>query len=160
MLAIYRRVKDGRKWKAVRIKEGRGIRTSDLVGPFFIRPTINGVQERRALHSQTFAEAREEANEVEKQCEAQARGLTVGEMDVMQNSHRLPIRLVIDTYLDQKKNKRPKTIAQYTTALREFQNSLRGVKYLDEINANVLRNHMNYLTAQGYAGKTIDTRVN
>lgn len=159
MLAIYRRFKDSGEWKAEKIKEGRGIRTSDIAGPFFIRPTINGVQERRTLHSVTFAEARAEANEVEKQCEAQSKGLTVGELSAMENSHRIPIKLVVDTYLQQKANKRPNTIAQYTTALREFLGSTR-VKYLDEINADVLRNYMNYLTSKGYAGSTIDNRLN
>jgi integrase/recombinase XerD len=160
MLTIYRRWKEGDDWKEGKIEEGRGIRTRNIAGPFFVRPFINGTQERRTLHSETFSAAKLEAAELESLIMAQARGLTVNELTTMQNSHRVPIKSAIETYLEQKKNKKPKTRAQYGTALREFSESLKHVRFLDEINTDVLRRHMNYLKEKGYAGKTIDTRVN
>ena len=162
MLTIYKRFKKPKRvnGRSGPLKRVGGIRHSTITGLFSVRPYSNTLKRQvpHALASKTFAEARQEADEFEKLWEAQSKGLTVGEMDVMQNSHRLPIKLVVDTYLDLKKNKRPKTVAQYRTALREFQESTTA-KYLDEINTGVLRNHMNCLTEKGYAGKTMDTRL-
>jgi integrase/recombinase XerD len=161
MLTLYRRVKAGDgKWRAEKIREGRGIRTSTLVGPFFVRPFVNGVQKRHPLHSASFAEAREEANEIEKLYEAQARGLTVNELTAMQNSNRLPIRSIVETYLEQKKNKAKKTREQYRLTLNEFIEGLGRIKFLDEINVPALRKYKDFLAAKGFAGKTIDTRIN
>jgi integrase/recombinase XerD len=161
MLTLYRRVKVGNgKWRAERIREGRGIRTSTLAGPFFVRPFVNGVQKRHPLHSTAFADAREEANEIEKLYEAQSRGLTVNELTAMQNSNRLPLRTVVDTYLEQKKNKAKKTREQYRLTLDEFIEGLGRIKFLDEINVAALRKYKDFLTAKGFAGKTIDTRIN
>jgi integrase/recombinase XerD len=161
MLTLYRRVKsENGKWRALKVREGRGIRTSTLEGPFFIRPFVNGVQKRHPLHSATFAEARQEADEIEKLYEAQSRGLTVSELTAMQNSSRQPLRTVVDTYLDQKKNKAKKTREQYSLALNEFVESLGRIKFLDEINVAALRQYKDFLTAKGFAGKTIDTRIN
>ncbi len=161
MLTLYRRVKEGNgKWRAEKIREGRAIRTSTLVGPFFVRPFVNGVQKRHPLHSTTFAEARQEADEIEKLYEAQSRGLTVNELTAMQNSNRLPLRTVVDTYLEQKKNKAKKTREQYSLTLNEFIEGLGRIKFLDEINVAALRKYKDFLTAKGFAGKTIDTRIN
>jgi integrase len=161
MLTLYRRAKEGNgKWRAEKIREGRGIRTSTLVGPFFIRPFVNGVQKRHSLHSTTFAEAREEANEIEKLYQAQSRGLTVNELTAMQNSNRLPLRTVVDNYLEQKKNKAKKTREQYRLTLHEFIEGPGRIKFLDEINVAALRKYKDFLAAKGFAGETIDTRIN
>lgn len=160
MLTIYRRFKDGEKWQTERITEGRGIRTSLITGTFFVRPFVKGKQERRALHSTTFAAAREEANEVEVLYEAQSKGLTVAELEGQVNGHRLPLRAVVETYLEQKKGKAKKTRQQYRLTLDEFVEGVGKVKFLDEINVDVLRRYKDFLTEKGYAGKTIDTRIN
>ena len=161
MLTLYRRVNDGNgRWHAEKVREGRGIRTSTLVGPIFVRPFVNGVQKRHPLHSTTFADARAEANEIEKLYEAQSRGLTVNELTSMQNSSRLPLRTVVDTYLEQKKNKAKKTREQYRLTLDEFIEGLGRIKFLDEIIVAALRKYKDFLTAKGFSGKTIDTRIN
>jgi hypothetical protein len=161
VLTLHRRVRvTNGKWRAERIREGRGIRTSPLVGPFFVRPFVNGIQKRHPLHSATFAEARQEADEIEKQHEAQSRGITINELTAMQNSNRLPLRTVVDTYLEQKKNKAKKTREQYRLTLDEFIEGLGRIKFLDEIDVAALRKYKDFLTAKGFAGKTIDTRIN
>jgi integrase/recombinase XerD len=161
MLTLYKRTKDENgNWHAEKIKEGRGLRTSTLAGPFFVRPFVNGKQSRHPLHSATFAEARQEAEEIEKLYEAQSRGLTVTELGAVKNSNRLPIRTVVETYLEQKKNKSRKTVEQYRLTLNEFIEALGKIKFLDEINVDALRKYKNFLTAKNFAGKTIDTRIN
>ena len=113
MLAIYRRVKDSAtgRWRGEKVKEGRGIRTSSVTGSFYVRPWINGVQERRPLHSTTFAEAKVEAQEAEQLFEAQSKGLTSGELSAVRNAHRIPVKTVVDTYLAQKTSKAKKDAA-------------------------------------------------
>jgi integrase/recombinase XerD len=161
MLTIYRRLKDeAGKWGVEKIVQGRGIRTSQVRGPFFVRPFVGGRQQRRALHSETFAEAREEAVEVEKLCEAQSKGLSVSELDGQRNTNRLPIKSIVETYLELKKNKAKKTRQQYRLTLYEFIESLGKVKFLDEIDVDVLRGYKDFLVAKGFAGKTVGTRVN
>jgi len=161
MLTIYKRTKNqAGEWKAERIKEGRGLRTSGITGPFFVRPVINGRQVRRTLLSETFAEARIEADEKEKLYEAQAKGLAVADLNSQINRNRLPIKSVVATYLEQKKGKARKTREQYRLTLNEFVESLGKVKFLDEINVDVLRKYKDFLTKKGFAGKTIDTRIN
>lgn len=148
------------RWSAEKVKEGRGIRTSTITGPFFVRPWVNGVQKRTPLHSTTFAEARQEASELENLFVAQSRGLTVAELTAMQNSNRIPIKSVVETYLEQKKGRSKKTRAQYRLALYEFIESLGKIKFLDEINVGVLRQYKDFLASKDFAGKTIDTRIN
>lgn len=161
MLTIYRRFQDETgKWKAQKIREGQGIRTTGVTGTFFVRPWVKGVQRREPLYSKTLKEAREEANEREKQLEAESRGLTVEGLTAIGNANRISIKSVVDAYLDLKKNKAHKTQLQYRLTLNEFLESLGKVKYLDEINVDVLRKYKDFLVAKGFAGKTVDTRVN
>jgi integrase/recombinase XerD len=159
MLTLYLRKKTEGKWTAQRIKEGRGIRTSQVNGAFFIRPWINGVQKRTPLSSTTFTDARIEANELERAFEAEARGLTVRDLTALENSNRVPLKTVIKGYLEQKKGKAPKTLAQYRLTLEEFAECLDTVRFLDQINVNALRDYKRALEKKGYAGKTVDTRI-
>jgi len=163
MLTIYRRFKNSNnQWKAEKVREGRGIRTSTITGTFFVRPWIRGVQKRTPLHSTTFVEARAEADQLEKLCEAQDKGLTVGELDKAENAHRILIKRVVETYLEQKAAKAKKTRQQYRLALHEFLQALalQRIRFLDEITENVLRKYKVFLEEQHFAGKTIDTRLN
>lgn len=149
------------RWRYRRIKEGRGIRTTDLGGPFFARPFIGGKQVWKTLAALTFKQAKEEAEQLAAALDAQAKGLTVAEAEAIGNAHRISIRTAVDTYLEQKSGKAKKTVAQYRLTLNEFTESIDGkVRFLDEISDDVLRRYKKYMIAQDYAGKTIDTRLN
>jgi integrase len=148
-------------WRYRRIKEGRGVKTSDLTGPFFTRPVVNGKQIWKTLDAQTFKEGKEEAGQLTAAIGAQSKGLTVAEAELLTNANRIPIKTAVDTYLEQKRGKAKKTIAQYRLTLNEFIEALGGkIRFLDEITEQVLRRYKNYMVDQGYAGKTIDTRLN
>ena len=148
-------------WRYRRIKEGRGVKTGDLTGPFFTRPFIGGKQIWKTLAAQTFGEAKEEAEQLSMALDAKAKGLTVAEAEALTNANRIPIRTAVDTYLEQKSGKAKKTVAQYRLTLNEFNEALGGkVRFLDEITENVLRSYKKFMIARGYAGKTIDTRLN
>jgi integrase len=160
--SLYIREKNSaERWRYQRIKEGRGVKTGEISAPFFVRPFVNGKQIWKKLSAQTFKEAKEEAGQLALALDAQAKGLTVEEAEAIANSNRVPIRTAVDTYLDQKSGKAKKTVAQYRLTLNEFVESLRGkVRFLDEITEAVLRHYKRFMEAQGYAGKTIDTRLN
>jgi integrase/recombinase XerD len=148
-------------WRYRRIKEGRGLRTGDLTAPFFTRPSVKGKQIWKSLSATTFKEAKEEARQLNAALDAQSQGLTVAEAESITNANRLPIRTAVDTYLDQKSGKAKKTVSQYRLTLNQFIEALDGkIRFLDEITDNVLRSYKKFMTAQGYAGKTIDTRLN
>jgi integrase len=160
--SLYIREKNAKDvWRYRRIKEGRGLRTGDLAAPFFTRPFVNGKQIWKTLLATTFKEAKEEAEQLTAALDAQSKGLTVAEAESISNANRLTIRSAVDTYLEQKSGKAKKTVAQYRLTLNEFIEALGGkVRFLDEITENVLRSYKKFMTAQGYAGKTIDTRLN
>lgn len=148
-------------WRYKRIKEGRGLKTGDLVPPFFSRRTLCGKQIWKLLLAQTFREAKDEAMHLTTALEAQAKGLTVAEAEALTNANRVSIRTAVKTYLDQKSGKARTTIAQYRRTLNEFADAIDGmVRFLDEITEDVLRSYKNFMIAQAYAGKTIDTRLN
>src|SRR5216684_6145205 len=121
MSSIYTRSKNGAGfWRYARVKEGRGQRTSKLEPPFYARPCVNGKQTWTPLNALTFDHAKEEASHLEIGLEAQSKGLTVAELDAATNAHRLPIKSVVEVYLDQKKNKAKRTVQGYRLVLNEF----------------------------------------
>lgn len=148
-------------WRYRRIKEGRGVRTSDLLAPFFIRPFVNGKQVWRTLSATSLKEAKEEAEQLRVALDAQAMGLNVAEAEAIGGGNRVSIRRAVDAYLEQKSGKARKSVAQYRLTLNQFIEGVgRKVRYLDEITEEVLRRYKKYMIELGYAGKTIDTRVN
>ena len=161
-LSLYIRQKHSSgHWRYKRVKEGRGLKTGDIPAPFFIRPFINGKQVWRKLSAETLKEAKEEAGHLAFALDAQSKGLTVEEAEGIGSSNRVPIRTAVDTYLEQKSGKAKKTVAAYRLILNEFIKSLKGkVRFLDEITEDVLRNYKRFMGGEGYAGKTIDTRLN
>jgi integrase/recombinase XerD len=161
-LSLYAREKTPNGvWRYRRIKEGRGVKTGDLTAPFFARPFVDGKQMWKSLAAQSFKEAKEEVGQLAFALEAQSIGLTVAQAEPIGNANRASIRSAVDTYLEQKGGKAIKTVAQYRLTLNEFIEALGGkVRFLDEITENVLRSYKKFMVEQGYAGKTIDTRLN
>jgi site-specific recombinase XerC len=78
------------------------------------------------------------------------------------NANRVTVKYAVDTYLAQKASKAPNTVLQYKRTLSEFLEALATckVRYLDEITEAVLRTYKAFIERNGYAGKTIDTRMN
>ena len=160
--SLYIREKNSSgKWRYRRIKEGRGLRTSDLKPPFYARPFVDRKQVWKTLFADNFTVAKQEAEQLALAFEAQAKGLRVAELESLGNANRIPIKSAVETYLEQKSGKAKKTVAQYRLTLNEFLEALDGnVRFLDEISENVLRGYKRFMVAKSYAGKTIDTRLN
>jgi hypothetical protein len=149
-------------WRYSKVAEGGGVRTSLLKPPFYARPTINGKQSWSLLNATTLESAKEEAAHLETGLAAQAKGLTVVELDATTNAHRIPLKSVIERYLDLKKNKAKKTVQQYRLALEEFGAIMaeHKVRFLDAVTVDALRFYADETTKRGFASKTLATRLN
>ena len=145
-----------KRFKAV--PEGQGIRTGNVTGPFYYRPVIDGRQlPPKRLKSAAFAEAKVEADNLPNKIVAQELGVQPEQL----RGNRVPIVTAVQKYLEQKSSKAPRTLAQYRTTLEQFISILKSkAHFLDEIDEDVLRHFKKALEAEGYAGKTIDTRLN
>jgi integrase/recombinase XerD len=161
-IGLYVREKNSEGiWRYRCVREGKGIKTGDLTPPFFARPFIGGKQTWKPLLAETFPEAKKELAALGLALDAQSKGLTVAEADALTNANRIPIRAAVDAYLEQKSGKAPSTVNAYTMILNEFVGALTGkVRFLDEITEDILRSYKKTLVDKGYAGKTIDTRIN
>jgi integrase len=144
-------------WRYQRVKEGRGVKTAGLVGPFYARSKYQGRTTWTKLQSDTLNAAKAEAGD--RIAERQANAATVA--PAVQNGTRTTIRAAIDRYLDQKAGKAAKTKAQYRTALEQFLEAVEvRVRFLDEISPDVMRLFKKFQEKRQYSGKTIDTRIN
>jgi integrase/recombinase XerD len=157
MESIYNRVKTATGWKFERVEEGQGKRTAHLTPPFYARPWKDGKQRWYRLHAETFVQAKKEAEKLDAALTADAMGLTVAEAESIGN--RTPLAVAVRRFMEDNASKAPKTVAQYQHALKQFSESTR-VKFIDEVTVDALKRFKADLEAEGYAGKTIDTRVN
>jgi integrase len=164
MLNIYQRSKnEAGLWRySTIIRTGRGVRTSLLKPPFYVRPWTNGKQSWHALNAITFDAAVEEASHLETGLAAQAKGMTVSELNETTDAHRIPLKSAVEAYLELKKSKAKKTVQQYRLALEEFAAIMqeRKVRFLDAVTVEALRFYADQMSKRGFSGKTVDTRIN
>jgi integrase len=162
MQTIWQRTKTPKGWRYERIGEGRGRRTGDLQPPFYVRPTLSGTQKWLRLKAETFSDAKEEAEQFDAVLAAASKGLTVAGAENLSNLNRVTVKAAVDSYLEKKQSKSPKTVLQYQNVLKQFLETLAlcKVKFIDQITEDVLRKYKTRMDSEGYAGKTIDTRLN
>jgi integrase/recombinase XerD len=159
-LRLYKRTKHGDRWKYERIKEGRGHRTSDLKGPFYARPFVNGKQVWKTLSAETYAQAHEEADNLTAAFKAQAKGLTVAELENVSNVNRIPLKQAVDKFIsDAESTKKKKTVLGYRLNLKQFLQSVKSIKFLDEVTKDTLCDFRDFLRKQGYGARTQHNRV-
>lgn len=89
------------------------------------------------------------------------RGLTVAESTNPDNTNRLSLRSAVDFYLARKQGKKsPATLEAYTYILNEFLSRLpRQVKFVDQVNGDVLEDFLQALQKAGAAPKTVHNKV-
>jgi integrase len=108
---------------------------------------------------ETLEEARKESAGLELNAKAVALGLTVKEYENSKNSRRTTIKAAIEHFVsDAKKTKKRTTAAEYERNLRQFENSLRGVRFIDEITKRTLCDFRDFLAAEGYEPRTLHNR--
>jgi len=159
--SIYTRGKNEQgKWRYSRIETGKGRKTSQLEPPFFVRPFRNGKQVWHALGAQTFRDAETEATQVGVGLEAQAQGLTVAELD--NNPNRITLAKAIEKFIkNAEASKKHRTVNGYKLNLSNFVESASasGIKFLDQINGDTIREFRDFLREDGYEIRTLHNRV-
>lgn len=160
-VSLYIREKTDAGWRYRRVREGRGLKTGDLTAPFFTRRRVEGRQVWKTLYAETFAQAKKEVVQLSAAIPGEPQSFIVAQAVAPRNVDRISLATAVETYLEQKSGKSQKTVYQYQRTLNEFHEVVRGrVRYLDEITENVLRIYKKSMESEGYAGKTIDTRLN
>lgn len=148
-------------YKYRRIKEGQGRRTGGYTAPFYIRVTHNGKQIWHKLQAETFEAAKAEGSLGARAVDAQRQGLTVKEAQELTDSNRVLVSVAVDEFLDQKRRKKSEaTYQNYKFILQEFLDELpASVRFVDQINADVLDAHMRHLEKKKAAPKTVRNKM-
>jgi integrase/recombinase XerD len=160
---LYQRLKiEGKGWRYQRVKTGRGIKTGDLTGPFYLHVVVgtkpNGKpdQQWHPLVGDTFKEADEDATTIQARRDAKASGVKVEGEDF----NRIPIKTAVENFLSETaKSKGKATVAAYTLHLNQFLSSNGKIRFIDEVNGNTLKNFRDFLAGQKFSEKTQHNRV-
>jgi integrase len=159
-VSVYTRQKnEAGQWRYHKVKLGRGHRTSAVSGPFYLRFSTNG---RKIWESagESLEAATEAAETRHHALEAQARGLTVTELDTLSNAGRIPIKTACEAFLKLKAGKAKKTLAAYSLHLAEFQEAIGSrARFMDAINADTMRRYRDWMAQKGLSPKTQHTRL-
>jgi integrase len=109
----------------------------------------------------TLEEARKASAGLELNAKAVALGLTIKEYEDRANSNRTTIKAAIEHFVsDVKKTKKKKTVAGYTSNLKQFESSLdKKIRFLDEVTKDVLCGFRDFLAADGYEPRTLHNRL-
>jgi len=161
---LYRRLNvEGKGWRYQRVKTGRGIKTGDLTGPFYLnlvvgtKPNGRPNQQWRRLDGNTLDEAIESAGQLQKVLDATANGLTV---EGGEEFNRKPIKTAVQNFLsDTTKTKGKNTVAAYTLHLNQFLAANGKIRFVDEVTTDVLKGFRDFLARDGFAEKTLHNRI-
>src|ERR1700730_7314246 len=153
MPSIYIRAKNKEgNWRYSRIKLGKGYKTSHLKPPFFIRPVRDGKQIWKALEATTFLGAAAEAERLDVD-------VKIVRAD---DPNRITIAAAVDRFIAHATaTKKRKTVIGYKLNLAQFSESSykQGLKYLDQITGEVIRNFRDFLMQKKYDARTQENRV-
>jgi len=159
-VAIYTRQKNSAgQWRYERVNTGKGRNRANLEPPFYFRHAHDGKRVWTQMRATSLSAAKAEVETVETGLEAQAKGLTVAEL-AQGDASRLPLKMAIEKFLDLKRSKAPKTVAQYTLVLNQFLGQMRGtVRFVDQVRDDVLDSYKRFLEKEGFAARTIRNRL-
>jgi len=159
-VAIYTRRKNAAgQWRYERVNLGKGRNRADLEPPFYFRHGFDGKRVWTQLKATVLSAAKTEAEAIETGLEAQAKGLTVTEL-AQADAGRVPLKMAIEKFLDLKRSKAPRTVAQYTLALNQFLGLVRGtVRFVDQVTDDVLDSYKRFLERESFAARTIKNRL-
>src|SRR5579862_2754344 len=161
---LYQRVKiEGKGWRYQRIKTGRGFKTGDLHGPFYLhivvgrKPNGKPNQQWHRIESDTFDEALESAGKIQTGIAATAAGLKV---EGGEDFNRTPIKTAVQNFLSETaKSKGRKTLAAYTLHLNQFITANPKIRFVDEVTTETLRGFRDYLARHDFSDKTQHNRI-
>ena len=159
MSSLYVREKREGRWRYKRISTGKGKKTGHIQGPFYARPFFQGKQVWKTLLATTFEEAQEEANQLTVALEAQAKGLTIAELENTRNIGRISLKSAVEKFISQAQStKKNKTVLGYRLNLNQFVASTK-IKFLDEVSKDTLCEFRDFLLRKGYGARTQHNRI-
>jgi len=161
MPSVYVRLQIDRKgWRYRAVPPGRGRRPDWVKGPFFVRFTDARGKQVWSEPQGTIEKAQEFAEQTAEVLAAQAKGLTVEEAQDLANIGRTPVKVAVEKFLDLHRNDRPKTVQQYTNALKHLLANLpRKIRFIDQLGTQDALNGYLKTLESGYTPKTIETRM-
>jgi integrase len=158
LAAVYARFKNpAGNWKYEKVAKGRPPKGAS----FHVRFTDATGKRRWSQPFKSVEDANNNSEGVKIASEAAAKGLTISEFQDMLNAGKTTIKDAVEAFLRFNKRKRPKTLAQYTNALQHLLSHLpKGVRFVGDLaTANALDAYLEILEADGFAKKTIHTRM-
>jgi integrase len=158
MAAVYARFKDvAGSWKYAKVGKGRPPKNAS----FHVRFTDATGKRRWSQPFSSVESANANSDGVKIASQAAAKGLTVSEFQDTLNAGKTTIKDAVDAFLKLNKRKRPKTLSQYSNALNHLVAHLpKGVRFVGDLaTADALDSYMETLEGEGYAKKTLHTRM-
>jgi integrase/recombinase XerD len=156
-IAIYTREKNSAgKWRYKAVRLGQGLKHPEP--PFFLRYTQNFKQQFSPAYP-GLDDAKVGAAKLRAGLNAKSKGITVGQMEELENINRVPIKVAIEKFLELKKGKAKTTRAAYELHLNQFSKSLKHVRFLDQIDADTMRGFNAFMESQALSGKTRRNRL-
>jgi len=161
---LYQRLKiEGKGWRYQRVKTGRGIKTGDLTGTFYLHVVVgtkaNGKpdQQWKRLDGDTFDAATKSADDRQAVKDATAKGLKV---EGGEEFNRTSIKTAVQNFLSETaKSKGKSTLAAYTLHLNQFLDANAKVHFIEEVNGDTLKRFRDFLAAEKFSEKTQHNRV-
>jgi integrase/recombinase XerD len=161
MAKIYiRRKESGKGWRYRAVpKVGRPLQAEAGV-KFHVRYRDAGGKFVWSQPYESLEEARREAAGLELNAKAVALGLTVKEYADSKNAHRTLIKTAIEKFLSEaRKSRKRTTAAEYQRNLKQFEDSLGKIRFLDEVTKATLCDFRDYLAGEGYEPRTLHNRL-
>jgi integrase len=145
-LTVYQRTKTEAGWRYQGVEEGRGKKTGDLQGPFYIRR----MGQWHRLSAQVFPDAQSERDQIEG-------------AKAVPTDGRVFLKIAVAQFLEMKKRKNESTVENYTYILNEFLEKS-SAKFVDEFNdpkngRRLFDEFISILENGGAAPKTIHNKL-
>jgi integrase/recombinase XerD len=157
-ITIYYRHKTSRGWRYEALGIGRRPEAARN-GPYYIRVRDKGKYRWQKHLSELEAKRAAEKAPVERK--AQALGLVPDDVTGEVNPNRTPIKVAVESYLNERRFGRPRSIAAYENVFEQLLANLpAGVRFIDQLaTPRVLNTYVEFLRGEGYSNKTVSTRM-
>ena len=155
----YRQKIAGTGWRYRPLTVGRRPQAARN-GPYFIR-VRNGAGKYQWLKYDTEQAAAKAAKTAPVTRQAQELGLTFDDLTSEGNTNRVSIKTAVESYLQDRRFGRPRSIAAYLNAFDQLLANLpMGVRFIDQLaTSRALNSYIEFLRGQGYSNKTLSNRM-
>jgi integrase len=155
----YRQKIQGAGWRYRPLTVGRRPEAAKS-GPYFIR-VRNGAGKYQWVKHDTEQAAAKAAKAAPVARQAQELGLTVDDLTNEANTNRISIKTAVESYLQDRRFARPRSIVAYENAFDQLLANLpTGVRFIDQLaTSRALNFYVEFLRGQGYSNKTLSNRM-